>query len=635
MKKLEKAGVIKDGGRMIKKTLTAVFLCIGVVVGMNGGVRAEEANRVTKTQLSKAADKEEANLQQLAQELGASYHASTRTIKLKSNITLTSGVLLETSKSLTIDMNGKKISGGSIRIDNSSKATIVITGKGAFKDCGITKYGAGKLSLEGDIVYKNEKERALRLVEGTTVIRAGRFYGKETSILWSDFDWECGDSCLYIKGGTFHGDIELSNNVTYLYDGTIGGKINMYSGSLYMKGGTVKKGIVTSYNDEQVSEIYISGGKILDQILLDSSYGGKLEISGGSIQSGKSAVIQSNVLETEEYSYSKIKVKGGTLISTRENGYGIKAVNSEITVEGGIIKNTTKKGKTAIQSVRYTAKRKDAQIKDTTKVSIKGFGEQLENTYKKNYCGKNISYQLDENGTLTISGSGDMFSSMHFEGKDDGKFNNVENVVVEEGITSVDGFAFLSKLKSVSLPSSLKRIGFDAFSDCRALETVTMKEGLETIEACAFFCNNSLKEIYIPDTVTKIGQQAFDGCTSAKTVHISKNLKELPELMFNKCTSLESAEIPDGVKVLPYGTFYGCKGLSNVKLPAKLETIEATAFIGCIKLKEIEIPSTVKEIGRAAFKNCKRLDKVKMELSKDAVINKSAFENTPFGETLK
>ena len=57
-------------------------------------------------------------------------------------------------------------------------------------------------------------------------------------------------------------------------------------------------------------------------------------------------------------------------------------------------------------------------------------------------------------------------------------------------------------------------------------------------------------------------------------------------------------------------------------------------------LKELEnlrnqLSSTVKEIGRAAFKNCKRLDKVKMELSKDAVINKSAFENTPFGETLK
>lgn len=620
---------------MIKKTLTAVLLCIGVVVGMNGGVRAAEADRVTKTQLSKAADIEAANLQQLAQALGASYHASTRTIKLQSNITLTSEVLLETSKSLTIDMNGKKISGGSIRIDNSSKATIVITGKGAFKDCGITKYGAGKLSLEGDIVYKNEKERAMRLFEGTTVIRDGRFYGKETSILWSDFDWECDDSYLYIKGGTFHGDIELSNNATYLYDGTIGGKINMYSGSLYMKGGTVKKGIVTSYNDEKVSDIYISGGKILDQILLDSSYGGKLEISGGSIQSGKSAVIQSNVLETEEYSYSKIKVKGGTLISTRENGYGIKAVNSEITVEGGTIQNTTKKGKAAIHSVRYTAKRKDAQIKAAKNVSIKGFNEKLKNTYKKNYCGKNATYTLDKNGTLTIAGSGDMFYSMHFYDRENGKYSNVKKVVVKEGITSVDGFAFLSKLKSVSLPSSLKRIGFDAFSDCRALETVTMKEGLETIEACAFFCNNSLKEIYIPDTVTKIGKQAFDGCTSAKTVHISKNLKELPELMFNKCTSLESVEIPDGVKVLSYGTFYGCKGLSNVKLPAKLETIEATAFIGCTNLKEIEIPSTVKEIGRAAFKNCKRLDKVKMELSKDAVINKSAFENTPFGETLK
>ena len=105
-------------------------------------------------------------------------------------------------------------------------------------------------------------------------------------------------------------------------------------------------------------------------------------------------------------------------------------------------------------------------------------------------CGENLTWLLDEEGTLTISGTGDMTNfaaeteTPWYDNRD-----NIRQIVVSEGVTSIGDNAFkgCSEFAQISLPQSLTRIGNRAFSGCYFLDAIT-----------------------IPAAVTEIGEKAFD-----------------------------------------------------------------------------------------------------------------------------
>ncbi len=87
-------------------------------------------------------------------------------------------------------------------------------------------------------------------------------------------------------------------------------------------------------------------------------------------------------------------------------------------------------------------------------------------------------------------------------------------------------------IKSVSFPSTLKKIGECAFAFCTNLTgELNLPEGLEEIGFCAFAeCFNLSGELYIPDSVTYIGDLAFGIMSSGidnkiTSISISKNTK--------------------------------------------------------------------------------------------------------------
>ena len=158
----------------------------------------------------------------------------------------------------------------------------------------------------------------------------------------------------------------------------------------------------------------------------------------------------------------------------------------------------------------------------------------------------------------------------------------------EYTVVSLGNKLFENKdVESVTLPSTLTKIGKRAF--CRSVK-------LETIE--------------IPEGVTEIGFSAFLGCTSLYDVKLPSTLVELGALddltggtgwVFNGCTSLGRIEIPASLKELPDLTFVECVNLTEVILHDGLESIGERVFEKCKQLSEIEIPSTVTTIGRGAF----------------------------------
>ena len=157
--------------------------------------------------------------------------------------------------------------------------------------------------------------------------------------------------------------------------------------------------------------------------------------------------------------------------------------------------------------------------------------------------GSNLTWTLDSEGVLTISGSGDM----HGYGSSDapwyGSRSRVKSAVIADGVTSIGEWAFFGcgSLTSVTIPNSVTSIGRYAFYYCTSLTSVT-----------------------IPDSVTSIGWLAFNGCTSLTSVTIPDGVTIINDAVFNGCTSLTSVTIPDSVTSIGGSAFYNCTSLTDV-----------------------------------------------------------------------
>ena len=132
-------------------------------------------------------------------------------------------------------------------------------------------------------------------------------------------------------------------------------------------------------------------------------------------------------------------------------------------------------------------------------------------------------WELDSEGTLTISGTGPMenysaagggYTSWILANLDpdcEGTYDDkVKKVVLSEGITSIGmaEFFFCKSITSVQIPATVTSIGAYAFSCCTNLKSLVIPNGVTTIDFLAFELAG-LTSIVIPESVTMIGDWAF------------------------------------------------------------------------------------------------------------------------------
>ena len=205
-------------------------------------------------------------------------------------------------------------------------------------------------------------------------------------------------------------------------------------------------------------------------------------------------------------------------------------------------------------------------------------------------CGEKLTWTLDSNGLLVISGKGKM-TDYSSKGSPWYKLD-VEKVIVESGVTSIGNYAFQRGLDAVAnvteviLPDTLLHIGEKAF------------------------IYSSIEEIYIPNSVTTIYDFAFSRCEQLKVAHISKKMTTLNEGIFDGCYSLESIVIPESITTIGFAAFRDCYALKDFSFPSKLKTIKEQAFSECRSLKVLVIPNSVTRIDRFAFTDCNSLQLV-------------------------
>ena len=96
-------------------------------------------------------------------------------------------------------------------------------------------------------------------------------------------------------------------------------------------------------------------------------------------------------------------------------------------------------------------------------------------------CGNNVTWTLDEAGTLTISGTGDMgnYSSAPWYTLND----SIKSVIIHDNVTSIGSYAFhdCSNLTSITIPNSVTSIEPYAFSGWSGLTSITIPDWVMSI----------------------------------------------------------------------------------------------------------------------------------------------------------
>ena len=149
-----------------------------------------------------------------------------------------------------------------------------------------------------------------------------------------------------------------------------------------------------------------------------------------------------------------------------------------------------------------------------------------------------MKWTLTSDGTLTISGEGNMFGAPWSQYK-----SKIKKVAIGEGVESIsdNAFHYYENLRSVSLPSTLTSIGEAAFWACSSLQSITLPNNLTNIGLNAFRACHSLTQVLIPASVTNIDGSAFECCTGLTDVVFEGNSLEFGSgATFYDCTSLKN-----------------------------------------------------------------------------------------------
>lgn len=215
-------------------------------------------------------------------------------------------------------------------------------------------------------------------------------------------------------------------------------------------------------------------------------------------------------------------------------------------------------------------------------------------------CGDNLEWVLEDNGKLTISGTGTMHDYTATDKAPWDSYKNsysktITSLVMEEGITSVGNYAFdsCSKLTSVALPDSLISIGKCAFSDCSRLTSLKLPERLTYIDDQAFSNCTGLTSVIFPSNLTSIKECAFCGCANLSGITFSDNLSFIGDYAFSDCSALSSIVLPQGLVSIGDYAFIALSNLTSIEFPENLTTIGSGAFNDCSQLTEITLNSDI------------------------------------------
>nr|MBQ8244664.1 leucine-rich repeat protein [Oscillospiraceae bacterium] len=230
-------------------------------------------------------------------------------------------------------------------------------------------------------------------------------------------------------------------------------------------------------------------------------------------------------------------------------------------------------------------------------------------------CGENLTWELSEDGILTISGNGKMPS--YGSGNATPWCDCREAVLcieICEGVTEISDYAFEGcvNVREIAIPDSVTAIGEGVLYNCTLLGSIFLSRNVERVEQGTFFgCSADLK-VYCEPASKPAGWEnmwyrysQYDA--SSLTVFYGSTRRDY-DYWTTLDTDVSSIEIPAGITFIPQKAFYDCDTLTSVTIGPDVTRIGEKAFYDCSNLRVVYIPDSVKTIvasySSGPFYNC-------------------------------
>ena len=140
----------------------------------------------------------------------------------------------------------------------------------------------------------------------------------------------------------------------------------------------------------------------------------------------------------------------------------------------------------------------------------------------------------------------------------------IEHLFISSGVTDIKYSAFkgCSGIATIEVDAGNKT--YDSRNNCNA---IIIKTSSELVLGC--------KNTTIPSSVTKIGLDAFYGCTGLTTISLPSSVTFIGSEAFYGCTGLTTISIPSSVTFIGSETFRNCTELTTIAIPKSVTTINA------------------------------------------------------------
>ena len=202
-------------------------------------------------------------------------------------------------------------------------------------------------------------------------------------------------------------------------------------------------------------------------------------------------------------------------------------------------------------------------------------------------CGSNAKWKFFSDGTLRISGTGEIRPSNNAEWD---KYSiDVKKIIVENGITSIASYMF-----------SMDDCYYDQGNIRYSPVSIEIADSVTSIGDCAFYKCDKLKKVSIGKGLNSLGKYVFTYCPELKEINVSAQNQKFTSInggLYSKNKSIlyrlphngaKEFTVPEGVETIKTDAMGDLVTLETVRIPASVKTIERLAFDGCNNLKYVQ-----------------------------------------------
>lgn len=207
--------------------------------------------------------------------------------------------------------------------------------------------------------------------------------------------------------------------------------------------------------------------------------------------------------------------------------------------------------------------------------------------------------------------------------------NNVDNIVIGEGITGIGNYVFsgLGAAGGLSIPKSVTSIGNWTFEKNNFSDEIIIPGTVKTVGDGIFYLCRSIPKVTFAEGVESIGGQALrEAMTTDGVVVLPSTLRSVGTNWLYRCNALEYRVTGDADEPLFFvGEEDGVLYRYNDETKSTWTVIKYPAYQ---EAYEYVVPEEVTAIDQQAFRYCQQLQKVTVSDGQEVSVPSVAFSNT-------